>query len=94
MERKTRNTKGGNVEIVFRDTEIDDRDELILRAMIEAGEPLPLMEISRRTGMSRAIVWRKLRKLIARGIVEKVIVEGRVFYWVKRLPEDRGEKIQ
>jgi uncharacterized membrane protein len=90
---KPRNSKGGNVEVVVREAEVDDRDELIIRALAEAGEPLTLAEISKRSGLGRALVWRKLKKLVARGIVEKVVIDGRPHYRLARPPEDRGEHV-
>jgi uncharacterized membrane protein len=91
---KSKNSKGGNIEVVFRETEIDDRDELIIRTLAEANEPLTLAEISKRSGLGRALVWRKLKKLVARGIVEKVVIDGRPYYRLARLPEGREEQIR
>ena len=94
MAWRPRNSKGGNVEIIVREAEVDDRDELILRALAEAGEPLTLAEISKRSGLGRALVWRKLKKLVARGMVEKIVINGRPHYRLVRMPENRGEHIQ
>ena len=64
--------------------ETDDRDEAILRVLESAEEPLGVAEIARRTGFNKSLVWRKLKKLVARGLVEKLVVDGRPVYRVRR----------
>jgi predicted transcriptional regulator len=75
---------GRGVEIVVGEGETDDRDEAILKVLESSSEPLGVSEIARRTGFNKSLVWRKLKKLVSRGLVEKLVVNGRPVYRVRK----------
>ncbi|BES80943.1 helix-turn-helix domain-containing protein [Pyrodictium abyssi] len=71
--------RGGEAPVVGENG-LDERDEAILRVLAESGRPLRASEIARQLGVHRSVAWRKLKKLVRQGLVEKRIVDGVPLY--------------
>ncbi len=62
--------------------ELDDRDMMILRILREGEETIS--SLSRKTGLSKSVVWRRVQKLIRLGLVEREDRGGSTYLRITR----------
>ncbi len=72
--RRTRRRKGLRI--------IDERDKMIVKALLEEGELTP-QELIEKTGIPKTPLYRRLKRLEKQGIIGKRVSGGRVYYYVK-----------
>ncbi|ABM80547.1 transcriptional regulator, HTH-type [Hyperthermus butylicus DSM 5456] len=79
----------GGPEVVLGEGVLDDRDKAILHLLAREGV-IGVSEIARRLALGKSVVWRKLQKLTAMGLVERVVVNGRPLYRLRPVEEPRN----
>lgn len=67
-----------DVELVVVEGPLDERDAEILEALRRRA--MGVSEIARALGFSKSVVSRKVRRLVALGLVERVVVDGAPLY--------------
>ncbi len=82
---KSRAASGNTLAVttsVSVENELDDRDVMLLKVLREGEETIS--SLSRKTGLSKSVVWRRVQKLIRLGLVEREDRGGSTYLRITR----------